>query len=91
MQNNIHIRNGIKYPGNEHLGSFGCDSYDISAVVGGRGSNGALHGMTKFHMDDAPVNQFFLVIYCSSTNSRNIFVRSINGVRILRNAYLSGE
>ena len=23
---------------------FGCDSYDISGVVGGGGSNGALHG-----------------------------------------------
>ena len=30
-------------------GAFGCDSYDISQVsVGGRGSNGALHGLTKF-------------------------------------------
>jgi hypothetical protein len=28
MQNNVQIRNGIKYPGNEHLGSFGCDPYD---------------------------------------------------------------
>ena len=36
--------------GNEHLGSFGCDSYDISGVVVG-GSNGSLHGMTKFNMD----------------------------------------
>ena len=72
MQNNIHIRNGIKYPGNEHLGSFGCDSYDISAVVGGRGSNGALHGMTKFHMDDAPVNQFFLE-YIARPQTAEIF------------------
>jgi hypothetical protein len=60
FQNKIIERNGIKYPGNEHLGSFGCDSYDISATVDGRGSNGALHGMTKFHMDDAPSNEFFL-------------------------------
>jgi hypothetical protein len=60
MQNNV-IRRGDKfYPGNEHIGSFGCDSYDISGVVGGGGSNGALHGMTKFNMDDAPSNFFFL-------------------------------
>ena len=28
-----------------HIGSFGCDCYDISGVVVGKGSNGALHGM----------------------------------------------
>lgn len=76
MQNNIHIRNGIKHPGNEHLGSFGCDSYDISAVVGGRGSNGALHGMTKFHMDEAPVNQFFLE-YIARPQTAEIFFEEV--------------
>ena len=76
MQNNIHIRNGVKYPGNEHIGSFGCDSYDISAVVGGRGSNGALHGMTKFHMDDAPVNQFFLE-YIARPQTAEIFFEEV--------------
>lgn len=60
MQNNVHVRNGLKYPGNEHIGVFGCDSYDISGVVDGRGSNGALHGLTIFNMDDAPSNTFFL-------------------------------
>ena len=60
IQNRHDIRNGLRFPGNEHLGSFGCDSYDISGTVGGGGSNGALHGLTKFHMDDAPVNEFFL-------------------------------
>ena len=76
LQNNVHIRNGIKYPGNEHIGSFGCDSYDISAVVGGRGSNGALHGMTKFHMDDAPVNQFFLE-YIARPQTAEIFFEEV--------------
>ena len=76
MQNNVHIRNGIKYPGNEHLGSFGCDSYDISAVVGGRGSNGALHGMTKFHMDDAPTNEFFLE-YVARPQTAEIFFEEV--------------
>lgn len=60
LQNRQEQRNGLKMPGNSHLGSFGCDSYDISGTVGGGGSNGALHGLTKFHMDDAPVNEFFL-------------------------------
>jgi len=76
IQNNVHIRNGIKYPGNEHLGSFGCDSYDISAVVGGRGSNGALHGMTKFHMDEAPVNEFFLE-YVARPQTAEIFFEEV--------------
>ena len=41
-------------------GTFGCDSYDISGVVVGKGSNGSLHGLTKFNMDNAPSNEFFL-------------------------------
>jgi len=60
LQNNIITKNGLKFPGNEHLGAFGCDSYDISGTVGGGASNGALHGLTKFHMDEAPINEFFL-------------------------------
>jgi len=76
LQNNVHVRNGIKYPGNEHMGSFGCDSYDISAVVGGRGSNGALHGMTKFHMDEAPVNEFFLE-YIARPQTAEIFFEEV--------------
>jgi len=76
MQNNVHLRNGIKYPGNEHLGSFGCDSYDISAVVDGRGSNGSLHGMTKFHMDEAPINEFFLE-YIARPQTAEIFFEEV--------------
>ena len=46
-------------PGNEHIGAFGCDSYDISGTVDNRGSKGALHGLTKFSMEDAPSICFF--------------------------------
>ena len=60
LQNRQIIKNGVKYPGNEHVGAFGCDSYDISGTVGGRGSKGALHGLTTFSMEDAPANTFFL-------------------------------
>jgi hypothetical protein len=60
MTNNIEIKNGRKYPSNSHVGAFGCDTYDISGVVGGGGSKGSLHGLTKFNMDDAPSNFFFL-------------------------------
>ncbi len=60
LQNRQVIKNGVKYPGNDHMGAFGCDSYDISGTVGGSGSKGALHGLTKFSMENAPPNHFFL-------------------------------
>ena len=60
LQNKQIVKNGIKYPGNEHMGAFGCDSYDISGTVDGKGSKGALHGLTKFSMEDAPASEFFL-------------------------------
>jgi hypothetical protein len=60
LQNKVITKNGVKYPGNEYMGAFGCDSYDISGTVDGRGSNGSLHGLTKFSMESAPANQFFL-------------------------------
>tara|TARA_R110000765_G_scaffold88599_1_gene169377 strand:- start:2524 stop:4332 length:1809 start_codon:yes stop_codon:yes gene_type:complete len=60
LQNKRYIKNGTNYPGNEHCGAFGCDPYDISGTVDGRGSNGSLHGLTKFSMEDVPTNMFFL-------------------------------
>lgn len=70
-------RQGKHVPGNKHLGAFGCDPYDISGVVGGGGSNGALHGKTKFHMEQgAPVNQFFLE-YVTRTQTAEIFFEDV--------------
>lgn len=60
LRNNYILKNGLRYPQNEHIGAFGCDPYDISGVVKGGGSKGALHGLTKVHFDDAPTNYFFL-------------------------------
>jgi hypothetical protein len=60
LQNRIITKNGVKYPGNEHIGAFGCDSYDISGTVDRLGSNGALHGITKFSMENVPPNRVFL-------------------------------
>jgi hypothetical protein len=60
IQNRQIKKNGVRYPGNEHMGAFGCDSYDISGTTDGKGSKGALHGLTKFSMEDAPPNSFFL-------------------------------
>jgi hypothetical protein len=74
--NNVIEKNGKKYPGNKHIGSFGGDSYDISGVVGGGGSKGSVHGMTKFHMDDAPTNMFFLE-YISRPQTAEIFYEDV--------------
>ena len=76
LQNNIVVKNGIKYPGNEHMGAFGCDSYDISGTVDGRGSKGALHGLTKFSMEDSPANQFFLE-YIARPQTADIFFEDV--------------
>jgi len=76
LQNNIVIKNGLKYPGNEHIGAFGCDSYDISGTVDKRGSNGALHGLTKFNMDNAPSNMFFLE-YIARPQTAEIFFEDV--------------
>ncbi len=76
LQNNIKTKNGIRYPGNEHIGAFGCDSYDISGTVGGKGSNGALHGLTKFSMEEAPSNEFFLE-YIARPQTAEIFFEDV--------------
>lgn len=76
LQNNQVLRNGIKYPGNEHIGTFGCDSYDISGTVDGKGSKGALHGLTKLSMEDAPANTFFLE-YVARPQTADIFFEDV--------------
>jgi len=76
LQNRIAIKNGAKYPGNDHLGAFGCDSYDISGTVDGKGSKGSLHGLTKFSMEDCPPNQFFLE-YIARPQTADIFFEDV--------------
>ena len=76
LQNKVIDKRGLKFPGNEHIGAFGCDSYDISGVVGGGGSNGALHGKTMFNMDDAPSNEFFLE-YIARPQTAEIFFEDV--------------
>ena len=76
LQNKIILKNGIKYPGNDHMGAFGCDSYDISGTVDGKGSKGALHGLTKFSMEDAPPNHFFLE-YIARPQTADIFFEDV--------------
>ena len=76
LQNRVIIKGGLKYPGNEHCGAFGCDSYDISGTVDKRGSNGSLHGLTKFSMEDVPPNHFFLE-YIARPQTAEIFFEDV--------------
>ena len=76
LQNRVIIKNGVKYPGNEHVGAFGCDSYDISGTVDKKGSKGSLHGLTKFSMEEAPFNMFFLE-YISRPPTAEIFFEDV--------------
>ena len=75
LRNNVIKKNGKRFPGNEHIGSFGCDSYDISGVVGGGGSKGALHGLTKMNLE-APSDVFFLE-YISRPQTAEIFYENV--------------
>ena len=75
QQNRYIIKHGKKYPANEHIGAFGCDSYDISGTVDGRGSKGALHGLTKFTMDGPP-NLFFLE-YIARPQTADMFFEDV--------------
>ena len=76
LQNRIIVKNGVKHAGNEHCGAFGCDSYDISGTVDKRGSNGSLHGLTKFSMENVPPNLFFLE-YIARPQTAEIFFEDV--------------
>jgi len=77
MQNNIVVKNGLKYPGNIDRGAFGCDSYDISGTTDGGGSNGALHGLTTYSMlANVPSSQFFLE-YVARPQTAEIFFEDV--------------
>ena len=58
------------------MGAFGCDSYDISGTVDGQGSKGSLHGLSKFSMEDAPANMFFLE-YIARPQTAEIFFEDV--------------
>jgi hypothetical protein len=76
LQNRVIVKDGMKYPGNEHCGAFGCDSYDISGTVDSRASNGSLSGLTKFSMEDVPPNRFFLE-YIARPQTSEIFFEEV--------------
>jgi hypothetical protein len=76
LQNKVAKRGDLFIPMNDSIGIFGCDPYDISGVVGGGGSKGALHGYTIFNMSDAPSNEFFLE-YIARPQTAEMFFEDI--------------
>ena len=77
-----------KAPLNGHIGALGCDPYDIAGTTestmssdeseefGGRGSKGAISGVTTFNMMDVPSNLFFLE-YVSRPATPEIFFEDV--------------
>jgi len=67
---------GFWSPSNSHMGCFGADTYDISGTVSGKGSKGAMSGVTGFNMGDAPSNTFFLE-YLNRTEIADTFFEDL--------------
>ena len=77
-----------KCPINEHIGAFGCDPYDQTAVIDAKlvssengveydkGSKGALHGLTGMNMGDVPNNYFFLE-YIARPKTADMFFEDV--------------
>ena len=77
-----------KCPINEHIGAFGCDPYDQSAVIDAKlvsgengaeydkGSKGAMHGLTGFNLGNIPSNYFFLE-YIARPKTADMFFEDV--------------
>lgn len=77
-----------KCPVNEHIGAFGCDPYDQTAVIDAKlvsnengveydkGSKGALHGLTGMNLGDVPSNHFFLE-YIARPKTADMFFEDV--------------
>lgn len=77
-----------KHPLNDDIGAFGCDPYDIDSVVDSHismtengsesvgGSKGALHGLTRMTLRDAPSN-FFFCEYIARPQTAEIFYEDV--------------
>lgn len=73
LQNRVADEGGRKKPLNGHLGAFGADPYDISGVVDGSGSKGALSGVTKSNVDERVPSNKFIVEYAERPPTAEIF------------------
>lgn len=72
QQNQFWERNGKRGPMHTEWGTIGCDPYDISQTMDGRGSNGAIVGLSRgTHMGGAPYGVFFT--YCDRPYDADVF------------------
>lgn len=60
-RNSYTQKGGLRKPTLEHIGAFGCDPYYATKVIHGKGSSGALLGLTKSKGDGFPTDTFFLM------------------------------
>ena len=74
-RNKYVIKYGKKYPGNNHIGVGGVDSYDLDSATDNRGSKGACHLYNKFNMA-APANMF-VAEYASRPPLARIFYEDV--------------
>ena len=74
-RNKYVIKYGKKYPGNDHIGVGGVDSYDLDSTTDNRGSKGACHLYNKFSMA-APPNMF-VAEYASRPPLARIFYEDV--------------
>ena len=75
LRNKTATERGKKVAPNKDLGCGGVDSYDLDAVLDGRGSKGALHLYNKFSMNH-PSNMF-VVEYASRPDLAKIFYEDV--------------
>lgn len=75
IANNHIIIKGKRAPGNSHLFAGGCDSYDISGTVDGKGSQGSFHIFGKNAFPYAP--EQFLLEYCDRPQDALIFYDNV--------------
>ncbi|MFJ1492150.1 hypothetical protein [Capnocytophaga canis] len=70
-----------KKPVNEHLGAFGCDPYNRGKTADGRGSQGAIHGLTKANMEGVP-SYFFFLEYLARPEKVEVFYEDLIKVMV---------
>lgn len=66
-----------KHPVNGNLGSLGCDPYNRSQTVDGRGSKGSIHGQTKSVMQEGVPSNFFFLEYIDRPRTVELFFEDV--------------
>lgn len=73
LQNNIEKTPFGFKPLNAHLGSFACDPYNRSKTSDGRGSDGSIHGKTRWNVNPNVPSEFYFLEYIERPPKVEIF------------------